>query len=572
MDSIDTPTPLPTAFAPEDAALRPRPRSGDAIRTRDTLSSAPRAALGRWLRVAWNRLPALLPVLAFLPLVLSPPLNHDVSAVLQFSQRWLGGEHMYSDLIDVNPPLIYVLNLLPAALAAVTPLDAITALQLCILAYGAFCWWLSLRVRDRAAEGGVQRALLDVLPLMFVLGAGYDFGQREHLMSIGALPYLLHAAQRARLGRARGQPRHAIAIGVVAGFAFALKPHFLGIPALVELALLLTSGLAALRDRTPWVMAAVWVVYIASLPLVFHDYLYSVLPLVWDFYLDEGGLTPLEVLLTPRLATALCVMVPAVLLALAPAAGESLFSRSLFRRATRRYALSLPRLFVLAGLGALASAMVQHKGYSYHIVPVELFALAVSSVLIARWLDNLRVAWPDSTPQRIAGLLLACFTLYSFSNGEAPWKQLDFPQSDVATLTANLEKFGGQGERVLVLSPGIWPIFPALNYAHAQLTLRTMNTWLLQGAYAECLPDGRRYREIWEMGRPEFFVFRTVAEDFARNPPALVLQDMDPGISWCGSQFDYIAYFSRHPLFREVFSHYKLVAEWDRYRLFARKD
>src|SRR5437879_5027889 len=54
-------------------------------------------------------LPALLPALLFVPFMLAPPLNHDVAAVLSFSERWLAGEQLYSDLIDVNPPLIFVL-------------------------------------------------------------------------------------------------------------------------------------------------------------------------------------------------------------------------------------------------------------------------------------------------------------------------------------------------------------------------------------------------------------------------------------------------------------------------------
>ena len=37
-----------------------------------------------------------------------PPLNHDAAALLHFSQRWLAGERLYVDLIDVNPPLIFV--------------------------------------------------------------------------------------------------------------------------------------------------------------------------------------------------------------------------------------------------------------------------------------------------------------------------------------------------------------------------------------------------------------------------------------------------------------------------------
>jgi hypothetical protein len=171
----------------------------------------------RLLRV----LPALIPALLFLPAVLAPPLNHDVAAVLQFSQRWFAGERLYSDLIDVNPPLIYVLNLIPAALSAWTGLDAIRMLQACLFAYGAACWGLALRVRSRATEGAAERAYLDVLPLLFLLCAGYDFGQREHLMAVGALPYVFCAQRRARMERARGR----IPISLMAGVAFALKPH-----------------------------------------------------------------------------------------------------------------------------------------------------------------------------------------------------------------------------------------------------------------------------------------------------------------------------------------------------------
>jgi hypothetical protein len=128
------------------------------------------------------------------------------------------------------------------------------------------------------------------------------------------------------------------------------------------------------------------------------------------------------------------------------------------------------------------------------------------------------------------------------------------------------------GERVLILSPGIYPIYPAVNYAGVQSTLRSMNMWLLQGGYPQCLANGHRYREVWEMGRTEFFVYRTVAEDFAKAPPAAVVVDRQPGILWCGEEFDFLAYFGRHPLFAEVWSHYQLTATWDRYRVYTRKD
>ena len=520
-------------------------------------------------RALWRRLPALLPVLLFVPIVMAPPINHDVAGVLQFSQRWLAGEHLYSELIDVNPPLIFVLNLIPAAIASVTPLDGVAALRLCLFAYGGFCWWLALRVRARRAEGPVERAFLDVLPGLVLLVGAFEFGQREHLMAVAAVPYLLAASRRA----AGEVPRGRIAVGLLAGIAFALKPHFLGVPALVECYVVLArrpqgpllAGLGvALRrslwDPVPWLMVAMWVVYLVSLPLLFSDYLTNVLPLAWDFYLDLGNTTAAQMLLTPRMGTVVLLLAPLLLI--------TWRHRSITSRAPGD---ALAPLLALASIAALAAALVQHKGWSYHLLPIQLFACALGGVLAAQWCDRLRVTVATPAPQKVAAALGGLFALFVVSNGEAPWKELAYPHDEVAGLTALLER-DVAGERVLALSPDVYPIYPALNYAGLQSTLRTMDVWMLQGAYHACLADGRRYREVWEMGRREFFVYRTVAEDFARSPPAAVLVDTNPGIPWCGSQFDFIAYFKRHPLFAEVWSHYQLTAEWGRYRLYTPKD
>jgi hypothetical protein len=550
----DSPDLSRLAFAPPTAGARPGGRAPGA-RIRGLIST---------LAGARRRLPAVLPPLLFLPLVLAPPLNHDVAAVLQFSQRWLAGERLGVDLIDVNPPLIFVLNLAPAALAAATGIGAVAALQLCVLLLGACCWWLSARVRDRNAEPAVTRAVLDMLPLLFCLGAGYDFAQREHLMTITAVPYLLSAARRAR-GEA---PRHRVLTGVVAGIGFAIKPYFLGVPLLVELAVLAARARrAALRDCVPWSMAAVWLGYAACLPLLFPEYLRLVLPMIRADYLDLGGLTPWQMLLLPRMATALILLVPLLWSAARAAADEAVLARR------PRYRPTLARLLALAAVAAVISAEVQHKGWSYHILPIELFAGALGAVLAADWLDRLRPAWPPGVPARIAGVLAALILLYSVSNGEAPWKQLEYltGDSDVAGLVALLRR-AAPDQRVLVLSPGVWPIYPALNYAGDTQTLRTMDIWLLEGAYADCLPGGRRYRDPGEMDAVERFAFRTTAEDFARAPPAAVVVDTETGIPWCGRDFDFIDYFSRDPLFARTWQRYRLFESWQRYRVYTRRD
>jgi len=491
---------------------------------------------------------ALVPVLLFAVAVAMPPINHDVAAILSFSERWLAGETLYVDLIDVNPPMIFVLNLLPAALARWLGVSAVSALQGCLVLLVLGAWMLTLRVRDRAAEPPVTRTVLDVLPGLVGFGSGYDFGQRETMMALLAMPYLLSATRRADGMRPRAQ----VAAAALAALGFALKPHFLVIPALVEF-LVLARGLGrrgrrAVFDRVPWVMAGLWAGYLASLPLLFPHYVGSVVPLVIDLYLDNGGQTPWSLLLLPRMGTVVFLLVPLAVIAW-------------------RQGATLPRVLALAAMGALASALLQHKGWSYHIMPIELFALSLGVVLGAGALDRLAVR-----PAGGAALLAWLFALYLVAEGEAPWNQITWTTSDAFVLSEVLRAEAG-GERVLVLSPGIAPAFPALNYAQARMTLRTMNTWLLEGAYRTCPESGARYREPWEMARPEFFMFRTVAEDFARNPPAAVVVDSFSAIPECNGQaFDLIAYFSRHPLFAEMWRHYAPAARQGRFQVFTRRD
>src|SRR6185436_3121750 len=99
-------------------------------------------------------------------------------------------------------------------------------------------------------------------------------------------------------------------------------------PVLIELAVFLgrrpagavLPGLAtalrhSLRDPVPWIMVGVWSAYLASLPLLFPDYLGTVVPLVWNFYLDLGGSSAWQVLLTPRLVVATSLLLPLLFLA-----------------------------------------------------------------------------------------------------------------------------------------------------------------------------------------------------------------------------------------------------------------
>jgi hypothetical protein len=75
------------------------------------------------------------------------------------------------------------------------------------------------------------------------------------------------------------------------------------------------------------------------------------------------------------------------------------------------------------------------------------------------------------------------------------------------------------------------------------------------------------------MGAAELFLFRRVAEDFAREPPEAVLVDRHAAIPPCGGvDFDLLGYFGRHPLFAATWPRYEAVARRGRFTVFARRD
>jgi len=505
------------------------------------------------LRARVLRLLALAPAAAFLLMVLAPPLNHDVAAILNFAERWIAGDRLYRDLIDVNPPLIFVLTAIPALLARATGIGGVQALLLCVLLCCLAAWRMTQRLRRDRAEGPVERAVLDALVPLACVVAAYDVGQREQLMALFAIPYAFLAARRIE---GLATPRLlAWAVTLAAALGFALKPHFLGVPLLVEALVLLRRGpRAALRDPLPWGMAALWLLYLAAIPVFFADYFDFVVPLVLGFYLDTSGFGLMDVLLGEKLGGAL-----AVLLVLAPFAV--------------RKAAGVPAQALLAvALGGFLSAWVQHKGWSYHVVPMAMASALLAGLLAARWLDQ--ALPPGRAAAAAPGIALAAALAVTLVHlrGESPWRQIWYFQLKDGQLTTTLRREVA-GERLLVLSPDIFPVYPALNYARARSTLRFMNLWLLIGAYPDCPEGAPRYRDTWEMSRPEFLVYRTVAEDFARAPPAGVLVAKNPGIPRCGAEeFDPIAYFSRHPAFAETWRRYTRIVHMDSYLLYLRED
>jgi hypothetical protein len=457
-----------------------------------------------------------------------PPMNGDVAAILMFAVRMVAGDRLYVDLIDVNPPLIFLINVIPAALSAwlgIQPATMFIAFVLVLVAASVAVTAFLLR-RTLPVSNPLGPWLL--MFTLAILPAG-NLGEREHLMVTLALPWFaLGLARLRRLEIGRGA---AIAIALVAGAGFLIKPYFLATPALVECYLLSQLGWRAWRRRPElWAMPALAALYAASLPLCFPEYLDTVAPTAARYYAQT------------HLGAALDHVF---------GQGErwiALVGLLLLLAAARRQAeVALPCCLIAGGL---ISALLQGKGWDYHMAPAWSGLALGAGGLALRSSAFLRPGF--------ACLGAAAATL-SFAILHPPFAVSAGYQESAEARLARLVRAYAHDQPVLWLTEGVWPEYPAILYAEARPDMANMELWLLGSLY-RAKPTA--WTPIGEMGADEDRLFQSVVRSFIDTLPPLVVVEPKP--------IDFIGYFSRDTAFAQAWSDYHEVDRVGAIRLFAR--
>jgi hypothetical protein len=494
---------------------------------------------------------------------LFPPINHDVAALMDVAHRWLNGERLYVDIIDVNLPLVFVLYAIPEALTrlfAFTGLQATTWLTLCFHAaiIGSFLACRALTQRVPSLAHPLTEALVPpTLLFLFVVLPNDNFGQREHLMFVLSAPYLLLAAGRAE-GRAAAISRVATwSIALAAGLGLAQKPHFLAIPFMVESYLLLHRGWRrTLVDAVPWIIGAVAVAHACLILVGTPEYITVVLPIIWGSYTHLGDVTWQEVLFGPVLGPCLLALFAFGLLA-------TFLARTV-----------AARVIVAYSLGAALAAAIQAKGWSYHVLPALSGTILLAAVTISQMIDRYLPIDRDAHRLPVVAISATFLILFYFQAAlfTPPFqKQLQFEDSITGVLLHVVEQ-SVPNKRILVLSPGIYPYYPLINYAGVRMTMRFQTMWVLQGIYADCEEYPTLYNAPEDMSDAERFVFDSVSDDFDREHPDLLIVDRIAGMPRCqGRVFDYLEYFMRNPKFAHAFERYSHVMDVDRYVIYRRR-
>lgn len=484
-----------------------------------------------------------------------PPMNHDVAALVETSRRWLGGERLFVDLIDVNTPLTFVLHTLPTLLSQVTGI-AVALCTVALIVAAVLASGLASRhfiLTGPLGRGGLARdALPFVVAFVLAMSPGQEFGQREHLMLCGALPYVLLAGLRAE-GKVHW--RTSLLVGLFAGIGFAMKPYFLVIPLLIEAYLLLRRPLATtFRDPAPWMIAAAVAGHAVLILFVLPAYVDNVLPLAFAEYLSVG-----EGPFTVMFGSAMTATTVTLTL---------LFAIVLFGRREPAHIL-----VALLALGGLILCIMQGKGWSYHTIPAIASTILLLAIVVIDQIDRrlARVGAQRAGSLAVGAALLAIIA-YPYFLANQPFAYQGRYQTSAAKRMGDIIAVEAPNRRIFAFAPGIYPFFPTVLYEQTTLAGRYLTMWPIQGLYARCLTTGKLYRDPSEMSALEKRVEDEIVRDFVAAKPDIIFNDRVPGIPRCGPDvFDYITYFSHDPRFAAAIAAYEPAYEFDRYTVWRKK-
>ncbi|MBS1816233.1 MAG: hypothetical protein JSS87_15290 [Acidobacteria bacterium] len=493
-------------------------------------------------------------------LSLLPATGHDQLWFLWVGERMLAGAKLYGpEIMEPNPPLIMWLSAAVTAVAHGFYLEStfvFKALQLLLIG-GMFV--LVERLLAVVTPHFFGKLLRPALLLFFIVAylviPARDFGQREHLLSILCLPYLL-AASRPQDGSWPKLLR--IGIGLLAGIGFCLKPQQVLVFFAAELLLVISRrSLRSLVRPEAVCIVAVGLGYLACVWHFAPAYFTTTLPIIRNCYWAVGHLSILELLLeSPQLQVLAILSVAALYL----------------RR--KHQCSSLACVLTTAGLAADGAYLQQGTGWYYQQIPGIVFLLAALFVHAAE-IAQARAFAPTRWMRNAVAFLsiLAAFLTLHFSGYPiTPDRSFPIDQPD-----ESLFRPLARGTPIAILSTNVEEtIMPRAKY-HLFWAQRMNNLWMLPAILHSEPPAANPHHlsaATIQMLADKQHAF--MAEDLQRWKPVLVLIERcyDPAVQ-CqmleDRHDDLLAWFSRDAAFRAAFAPYRKQGQDGRFDVYTRQ-
>lgn len=472
--------------------------------------------------------------------------NHDTAFTIIGARTLLEGGAYGVDVVDPNPPLAYWLTVIPVAAGdalGVRPEAALIAFTT-LLALGGLALASAVLTRTDMPVPG-RRAFLTAAGIALLLLPGYHFGQREHLMLIGALPWI---AATAGAYRGAAVPLHLrLCVGLAAGLAFCLKPHFLLVPIVVEIVVLLrTRRLGASLRAENLALVGFGLGYAAAIVLVAPAYLATVVP-------DAAAYYRVSDVSLPRLLLEM-------LIRLAPLATAA------FILCRRTRPTPLARMFMAAAGAAALAALLQSKGWAYHWVPMLGFASLAGAALLFAPQDR---SGRNRAVEVAAAALLGVAALSGAAADLLADRSHQGTRRGAQELAEAIVREGGAGATVFAFNTSPRVVHPAVLAADAKWSSPSCCLQWLAAA-------GPRDPAVTFPAATGSETNRKLAALLARlerdRPDLILIDDRERKLAFARRRFDYLPFLLGDARFRRIWAAYDERPGAAGFRIFARVD
>jgi hypothetical protein len=489
-------------------------------------------------------------------LALLPAAGHDQMWCLYAANLMLHGVKLYGpQLFESNPPLIFWLSLVPSAVAGWLHLPATAVGKLLIVGLeggvAAVCFRLLRKLQPGMSKAAVY-GLGFVFVTVFAVMPARDFGQRDHILALLCLPYLLAAALDAE-----GRPVvgwKAVCVGLAAGVGIALKPHQALIPVAVESMLLVLRHRRGVRwpvRPEPLAIIACGLAYLIAIHHCAGNYFTQVVPVLRDTYWAIGHLGWLQLVGESVQLHALA----AVALSLALVAGW-------------RKVPPFNALLLVAGVASTIAYYLQGTGWYYQQIPALSFFSFVLYLGLLDLAERLHLELPCWTPKAAAALSVLAIALTAYFSGYTLAHPFTFPSGLSDVPDPSFFRGLPVDTPVAILTTVVDDSIPPIVTNHLLWAQRENNLWTLPAILRNESPtapgDPRRRIPPQRLAQLDRLQHAWMVEDLVYWHPALILIErcQDPAVH-CqvleDRHDDLLAWFLRDPGFRDIFAHYHYV-------------